>query len=266
MNYTILIISTAGLSVTDEADFSILASEGFRSIICLRELAALPKLDDLEPDLVILIERSRADSLGICRRLRGHTSIPVLIVGTMPCAEGWPQAVAAGADLYLPQPVGPRELASRVKAILRRHEWSLAMLGSEESVKEAAMNNHEASQRLSQMIKRQRIAAGLTLRALSNRSGVSASHLGRIERGERFPSANILRSIAGPLEFHESALFALAGYLSPQPFTGGVAIAEDSARQLDPAVASLLAQEPMEVQQAVIGILTILKSIARRSK
>jgi hypothetical protein len=33
--------------------------------------------------------------------------------------------------------------------------------------------------------------------------------------------------------------------------------------RLDPFVARMLAQEPVEVQRAVIGVLTILKSIAR---
>ena len=102
----------------------------------------------------------------------------------------------------------------------------------------------------------------LTLGELAGRSGVSASHLGRIERGERFPSGRILRRLAKPLGFGENELFALAGYLSPQA-TG---VAEESpayaGRRLDPYVARMLSQEPVDVQRAVIGILSILKSIA----
>jgi len=47
-------------------------------------------------------------------------------------------------------------------------------------------------------------------------SGVSSSHLRRIERGERFPSAAILRKIAKPLGFSESELLSLADYLPPE--------------------------------------------------
>ena len=94
-------------------------------------------------------------------------------------------------------------------------------------------------------------------------SGVSSSHLGRIERGERFPSARILRKIAKPLGFEEDELFALAGYLSPQPPSIAGETPDYSGRRLDPYVASVLAREPVDVQRAVIGILTILKSIAR---
>ncbi len=117
---------------------------------------------------------------------------------------------------------------------------------------------------LGRILKQQRISVPLTLQELATVSGVSASHLGRIERGERFPSAHILRKIAKPLGFDEDELFTLAGFLSPH--TPGVA--EDSgsgygSRHLDPYVAKVLAEEPVEVQRAVLGILTMLKSISR---
>ena len=103
----------------------------------------------------------------------------------------------------------------------------------------------------------------LTLQELAAMSGVSASHLGRIERGERFPSAHILRKIAQPLGFDENELFTLAGYLSPQSLGIAEATPGYSGGGLDPYVAKVLAQETIEVQHAVIGILTILKSIAK---
>ena len=117
---------------------------------------------------------------------------------------------------------------------------------------------------LGKIIKQQRISIPLTLQELAATSGVSSSHLGRIERGERFPSAHILRKIAKPLGFDEDELFTLAGFLSPQT----PSVAEESSsgygsRHLDPYVAKVLAEEPVEVQRAVIGILTLLKSVAR---
>jgi transcriptional regulator with XRE-family HTH domain len=121
-------------------------------------------------------------------------------------------------------------------------------------------NNYD----LGKIIKQQRINTPLTLQELAAESGVSSSHLGRIERGERFPSARILRKIAKPLGFNEDELFTLAGFLSPQ--TSGVAEesgARYNGRQLDPYVAKMLAEEPPEIQRAVIGILSLLKSIAR---
>ena len=116
---------------------------------------------------------------------------------------------------------------------------------------------------LGKIIKQQRLSISLTLQELTAKSGVSSSHLGRIERGERFPSAHVLRKIAGPLDFEENELLTLAGYLSPQPRR----IAEEgpgySGGRVDPYVSRVLAQEPVDVQRAVIGILAILKSLAK---
>lgn len=102
----------------------------------------------------------------------------------------------------------------------------------------------------------------LTLYELAQASGVSPSHLGRIERGDRFPSARILSKIAKPLGYGESELFTLAGYLRSQPSTRADSL---SGRQLDAYVASVLSQEPIEVQRTVIAILSILKNMAKHS-
>ena len=117
---------------------------------------------------------------------------------------------------------------------------------------------------LGRIIKQQRVTIPLTLQELAATSGVSSSHLGRIERGERFPSAHILRRIAKPLGFDEDELFTIAGFLSPP--TSGVAEEGSAAygsRRLDPYVAKMLAEESVEIQRAVIGILNTLKLVAK---
>jgi len=125
------------------------------------------------------------------------------------------------------------------------------------------MTNNKA---LGRIIKQQRLMIPLTLRQLAAISGISSSHLGRIERGERFPSASILRKLAKPLRFEESELFSLAGYLSPRPTGIGEENAGYRVGQLDPFVSKVLSQEPIEVQRTVIGILSILKSIAKATE
>ncbi|MFH1640280.1 MAG: helix-turn-helix transcriptional regulator [Chloroflexota bacterium] len=123
---------------------------------------------------------------------------------------------------------------------------------------------HDRPINLGQLIKQQRITIPLTLQELAEASGVSASHLGRIERSERFPSGQILRKIAKPLGFGEDELFTLAGYLSPR--YPGIAETTPNYRgsgALDPLVAQTLALEPVEVQRITISILAILKNLAR---
>lgn len=123
--------------------------------------------------------------------------------------------------------------------------------------------NDTGRNNLSKIIRQQRITVSLTLQQLAGMSGVSASHLGRIERGERFPSASILRKVTQPLGFEGDELFTLAGYLSPHSPSIAKAGPSYSSRQLVPYVARVLAEEPVEVQRAVVGILSILKSIAK---
>ena len=115
---------------------------------------------------------------------------------------------------------------------------------------------------LGKIIKHQRVSVPLTLQQLAAKSGVSPSYLGRIERGDRFPSARVLRKIAQPLGVREDDLFTLAGYRSSHP--PGVAEGETdySSGQLDPYVARVLSQEPIDIQRSVIAILTMLKTVA----
>jgi transcriptional regulator with XRE-family HTH domain len=116
---------------------------------------------------------------------------------------------------------------------------------------------------LGQLIKQQRVMVPLTLQELAIASAVSSSHLGRIERGERFPSAQILRKIAKPLGFEENELFTLAGYLSPQAGVSDKKVSYRGTASLDPWVARTLTQEPLEVQRAAVSILAVLKTLAR---
>ena len=61
-----------------------------------------------------------ADGLDLCRRLRGSTDVPILML----TARGEPMdrvvGLEVGADDYLAKPFEPRELQARLRAILRR--------------------------------------------------------------------------------------------------------------------------------------------------
>jgi transcriptional regulator with XRE-family HTH domain len=120
------------------------------------------------------------------------------------------------------------------------------------------MMMNDSRKNLGKLLQQKRKSVRLTLNRLSAASGVSPSHLGRIENGERFPSADILQRIARPLGFSEEEIFTLAGYISTrQPVEEKV-----PASKIDPYVERILAQEPVEIQRAALGILTILKSLS----
>jgi transcriptional regulator with XRE-family HTH domain len=115
---------------------------------------------------------------------------------------------------------------------------------------------------LGKIIKQRRTAIPLTLRDLAALSGVSGAYLSRIERGERFPSAHILQRIAKPLGFKEDELFTHARFLSHKSYT---AESENATKRAD-HVAKVLAQEPVEMQDAVLGIISILKLVSKAAR
>lgn len=112
-------------------------------------------------------------------------------------------------------------------------------------------------------IKQRRLMAELTLSELSASSGVSTSHLGRIERGERLPSASVLRKLAKPLGISEVELFSFAGFLSTEASGTVESVGQHNIGRLDPYVATLLASESPAMQRALVGILAIMKEITK---
>jgi len=114
-----------------------------------------------------------------------------------------------------------------------------------------------AGNEIGKTLKQRRLSLELTLRELAVKSGVSASHLARVERGERFPSGHILRKIAKPLDLDESLLMTIAGYL-PEP-SSETGEEPDLYRRLDPYVAKVLSEEPVHVQRTIVTLFIMLK-------
>ncbi|GAI21131.1 unnamed protein product, partial [marine sediment metagenome] len=54
---------------------------------------------------------------------------------------------------------------------------------------------------------------GLKQVDVSKLSGLHTAHIGRIERGERFPTGRTLKKLAEPLGFSELELCKLAGFI-----------------------------------------------------
>jgi DNA-binding response OmpR family regulator len=73
------------------------------------------------PDLVILdIMLPALDGFEVCRRIRSWSNTPILMLTARGDEEDRIQGLDLGADDYLVKPFSPRELVSRVRAILRR--------------------------------------------------------------------------------------------------------------------------------------------------
>ena len=104
----------------------------------------------------------------------------------------------------------------------------------------------------------------MPLQEVATKSGVSASYVNRIERGNRMPSARVLHKIAEPLGFNDSELLELAGYISPESSRdNGDEEDRYPVKRLDTYVASVLARESVDTQYAVLLILDALRMIVR---
>ena len=81
-------------------------------------------------------------------------------------------------------------------------------------------DRHEPLRDLGAFIREQRSGARLSLRSLSELTGISNPYLSQIERGLRRPSAEILKQIARALRISAETLYVQAGILDA-PAAGG---------------------------------------------
>jgi len=73
---------------------------------------------------------------------------------------------------------------------------------------------------LGSFIRDRRNEAQLSLRKLSEYTGISNPYLSQIERGLRKPSAEILQQIARALQVSAETLYVRAGFLDPREASG----------------------------------------------
>lgn len=97
--------------------------EGYRVSQAANGLEALNKVRDELPDLVILdVMMPELDGFETLRMLREVSSVPVIMLTVKADEDDKVKGLELGADDYVTKPFSPRELASRVKAALRRTE------------------------------------------------------------------------------------------------------------------------------------------------
>ncbi len=100
-----------------------LSSEGFHVVVAADGQQALELADTQRPDLVVLdLMLPGMDGLEVCQRLQRDRWVPVLMLTARTEEADKVAGFAVGADDYLTKPFSLRELAERVKAILRRVE------------------------------------------------------------------------------------------------------------------------------------------------
>ena len=97
--------------------------EGYRVLQASNGLEALDTVRDELPDLVILdVMMPDLDGFETLRILRETSDVPVIMLTVKSEEDDVVRGLRLGADDYVTKPFSPRELSSRVQALLRRAE------------------------------------------------------------------------------------------------------------------------------------------------
>ncbi len=114
------------LVIEDEANIAqlirlYLEQAGYTVSVASDGVAGLELHAREHPDLVILdLMLPMMDGMEVCRRIRAWANTPILMLTARQGEEDRIAGLELGADDYLVKPFSPREVVSRVKAILRR--------------------------------------------------------------------------------------------------------------------------------------------------
>jgi len=102
--------------------------EGYRVSEAVNGMEALDKVREELPDLVLLdVMMPDLDGFETLAYIRGISSVPVIMLTAKGEEEDKVRGLELGADDYVTKPFSPRELSSRIKALLRRTQMPQPM-------------------------------------------------------------------------------------------------------------------------------------------
>jgi DNA-binding response OmpR family regulator len=98
-----------------------LEHEGYRVVWVRSGEDALVELARHPVKLMVLdLGLPGMDGFDVCRRVRARSSVPIVMLTARDEEPDRVAGLEVGADDYVPKPFSPRELAARIKAVLRR--------------------------------------------------------------------------------------------------------------------------------------------------
>jgi DNA-binding response OmpR family regulator len=120
---TAILVADDDMDIRDLVAFK-LEQAGYDVVAVDNGLAALTAATENPPDLVVLdVMMPGMSGIDVCRQLRldqGTKALPIILL-TARAQEGDVEVgFGAGADDYIVKPFSPRELVSRVEAVLAR--------------------------------------------------------------------------------------------------------------------------------------------------
>lgn len=119
MNKTILVVDDEK-PIADILQFNLI-KEGYNVICAYDGDEALEKIDEQQPDLMLLdIMLPKRDGMEVCREVRKKYDFPIIMLTAKGSEIDKVLGLEMGADDYVTKPFSTRELIARVKANMRR--------------------------------------------------------------------------------------------------------------------------------------------------
>ena len=118
--------SPSVLVVEDAPEFvellvPLLEREGYDTDVAVDGEEALEKVATAAPDVIVLdLSLPKLDGVEVCRKIRSFSDAYVIMLTSRTDEVDRVIGLEVGADDYLTKPFSPRELAARVRAMLRR--------------------------------------------------------------------------------------------------------------------------------------------------
>ena len=125
---TVFVTSKKILVVDDEKKIveivkAYLEKEGYKISVAYDGQSALDIASKQEPDLIVLdLMLPEISGWDVCRTLRAKSSVPIIMLTARDEDTDKIIGLELGADDYVTKPFNPKELVSRVRAVLRRAE------------------------------------------------------------------------------------------------------------------------------------------------
>jgi DNA-binding response OmpR family regulator len=95
--------------------------DGYKVLTAYDGIEALNIAREKHPDLIVLdLMLPGCDGLEICRTLKNESDVPIIMLTARTTEDDKLTGLNLGADDYMTKPFSPRELAARVRVILRR--------------------------------------------------------------------------------------------------------------------------------------------------
>lgn len=98
-----------------------LISQGYRVLLAKNGSEAIKLTRLKHPDLIVLdIRMPGMDGFQVCKKIRQYADTPIIMLSVLSQIEDRLKGLELGADDYMVKPFAPKELITRIHAILRR--------------------------------------------------------------------------------------------------------------------------------------------------